>query len=226
MADRLGDDRLIIRSLLSPAFAWTMTANLEGVISITTRALEMSRKLGDRARERQCLTGLGWTYLEMHSLEMARRMCEQALAMSDVTDTHGEGICLINLTRIEISRRDLAAARRSLNKALAVSRRVRDIRTNWLAMSWAACLAAAAGNRQTAAMLFGASDAMTSKHQLRFEGGDQRFYDQHLQATRESMGEAAFSSQHALGAKLSEDEALGLAESTVPPCGINATRLT
>ncbi|WP_423224317.1 protein kinase domain-containing protein [Candidatus Amarolinea aalborgensis] len=125
LVEHLHDEARLCDALLAEA-DYSLQINLREVREPATRALQIAQRLGDPQREGHALACLSFDS-RMTDLEQGRQELEMAVArFREAGRLDKVAQCLHNLAMTFINLRDLAAAERTAEEALAVSRQVND----------------------------------------------------------------------------------------------------
>jgi tetratricopeptide (TPR) repeat protein len=121
---------------------------------VLEQALELSRVVGDRAREARVLSNLGGIAVHQADAAAAHTYLEQAVAIHrSLGEATLEVRCLNNLNALAISQGNFAAAQASVERAIALSRELGNRTEEANAVSHLACLAQHSGDYAVAQAL-------------------------------------------------------------------------
>ncbi len=125
LVEQLHDEARLCDALLAEA-DYNLQINLREVRKPATRALQIAQRLGDPQREGHALACLSFDS-RVTDLEQGRQELEMAVArFREAGRLDKVAQCLHNLAMTFINLRDLAAAERAAEEALAVSRQAHD----------------------------------------------------------------------------------------------------
>lgn len=175
-------------------------------------ALKINRELGERSQEAVVLSNLGVVAESRNDLETARQLYEAALAIQrEQDDRRSIAITLNNLGDLARTCGDFAAARRCQCESLSLGQQLGNKRNTAYVFESLAELAQAEGDCAWAAHLFGAAENLRTLLDMPLAPSERATYDQAYAATRQALGERAFTIAYQAGQKLTLDEAILLA---------------
>jgi tetratricopeptide (TPR) repeat protein len=122
LAQAAGHDGLLTLARIGLGRAQWRLGNYSASRELTEQALALSRELGDRHGEADCLSSLGNVESYLGDFSAARSLFIQALALSrELGDRHGEAGCLNSLGSVEVYQSNHSSARELLEQSLRVA---------------------------------------------------------------------------------------------------------
>jgi non-specific serine/threonine protein kinase len=180
-------------------------------------ALTLARGLGDAGHSLVAFTlvNLSQTVTLAGDHAYASALAEEGLALARATGyTMMAGVALLNLGRIAVGRRDPRRAGALLLEGLALFRDLGFQEKIAEALGGLAAAARAAGQRERAARLAGAAEAVRGVIGARLLSGHLS-YDRDLHIARAGVDEAVWAREFAEGRSLSLDEAVACASASI-----------
>jgi predicted ATPase/class 3 adenylate cyclase/Tfp pilus assembly protein PilF len=175
-------------------------------------ALVLARKEGDRREIAAALNNLAQFHRAVGALDTAEPLYEQVLTLArELGDTDSIAIALLNLAMVSIARDARENAREALLGALAVALETGSKPVGQSVLEVSAGLAAADGEWERAALLFGAAESQHALTGLSRDPADEAFLAPLIAKAREALGAAAFNSAESGGGTLSWDDAIAAA---------------
>jgi predicted ATPase/DNA-binding CsgD family transcriptional regulator len=207
--EQAGDRRAVVWTLYSLGSAAGQLGDQSRARSFHEEAVALGREVGNRpfmARSLWALSGIARDY--DHDLEGARRLGEEALALSrEAADPRPTAQALCGLAQTALAERDAAAARAYLAEAIEITRTTGDRLLLAYPLAPVARLAAAAGRPVAAARLLGAAEGARAGIGAAFNRTEQRSHAALLDDLRAALGDAPFAAARAAGRELSLDQA-------------------
>ncbi len=209
LARSLGDQMLVVEHLQYLGTLEGLVGQIATARPLLEEALAISRALGDRRGTAAVLGMLGTTLCEAGEYTAARAMLLEALPVAEAMgERRVVGRILQRLGDTAIAAGEFATAERWYRDGLAVMVSIGDRWFVAVVLDRLAGLAIALGQPQTAARLFGAAAALRDTLGMSRPIFNRGRYDLDFAATREALGEAAFSSAYLLGRTQNFDDAL------------------
>jgi tetratricopeptide (TPR) repeat protein len=177
-------------------------------------ALALSRQLADASQLSKALTGLAELHRAEGELDKAQPLHEEALGLSrERGDRAGIASSLVNLAGTSISRGLGDRARGMMREGFAIAEEIGSKRTGIALLESSIGLAAFFSEWESAARLYGATEALSREMGYQREPVDELFLAPLIRRTREALGAAAFAAAESAGRSLSYDEAIAEARS-------------
>jgi non-specific serine/threonine protein kinase len=177
-------------------------------------ALALSRQLADASQLSKALTGLAELHRAEGELDKAQPLHEEALGLSrERGDRAGIASSLVNLAGTSISRGLGDRARGMMREGFAIAEEIGSKRTGIALLESSIGLAAFFSEWESAARLYGATEALSREMGYQREPVDELFLAPLIRRTREALGAAAFAAAESTGRSLSYDEAIAEARS-------------
>ena len=208
---RLGDAPLTSQALGGMARV-ALRADIPEARRLAHEALEVSQAAGDEAGRSNAfhLLGVGAQvagdlpearHWMMQRLALVRSLGNQFLVASEAS----------NLSMVERQMGNLGAAEELAREALVVGRRIGDEFTKPFAVAGLAAIATERGDRERAATLLGAAEAMMEAQKMEWPPDERPHYEHMLAALPKTMGAAAFERARTRGRSMSSADAVALA---------------
>jgi predicted ATPase/DNA-binding SARP family transcriptional activator len=188
--------------------------------SIYEQMLNREREAGDQDGIGMALEHVGDVTHAQGEAEAARRFFEECVAArraSELSSLRGAGdgisIALYKLGYVLCDLGEVSEARAVLEQSLVLRRRLGE-HTGYIprVLEGFARLAAAEGQAERAARLFGAREAHREAHEGRRTPSQQAEWERRVAAVREQLGEAAFAAAWVAGRALLLEQALACAQ--------------
>jgi predicted ATPase/class 3 adenylate cyclase/Tfp pilus assembly protein PilF len=183
--------------------------------SLFQQSLTIRRELGDQWGIAVLLNNLGWVSQNHDALEAARSFYEESLAIwRDLGDNRNLAISLLNLALVAQQQNDHEQAALRYEESLVLFRELGD------RFGIAACLkelgglAIAQTRPERAARLYGAAHVLREMIGVPLPPADAAEYERCLAATRDQLGQDAFTAAWAEGCAMSLEEIMAFALET------------
>ena len=190
---------------------------LARAVPLLTTALRLFRDMNDRANASLALAHLGVVAWGAGDLDLAISRWQEALAIQlEVGDTWGASICLGYLGLAACDQGQFAHAGALLHQSLSLRWATRTQEEIALGIANFATLAAACGQHERAARLFGAAETARETIRLKLHEPERTTYANAVGVVREHLGQEAFASAWEAGHALSTEDALTAAMAMAP----------
>jgi non-specific serine/threonine protein kinase len=210
VAEDLGDRRAASRALQLLAFIALAQGDYDRAAARAGEALELSKALGDRsAWTAWVLSDQGMAAYGQGDLPRAEQVLEETLAVFRAfADPFGTALTLGYLGLVVCDRGDHAGSAARFAESLPLWQEMgnRENQAEWLA--GVAALAAARGEAERAARLFGAAEALRDTLAHAFTLPERAAFERGADAARVALGPSAFAAAEASGKALSHEQAL------------------
>lgn len=187
------------------------------------QSLAIKRELGDTAGIAATLLNLGIIADQEGHPTAARLYLEESLAIQRSLG-HGYRIAQVLFTLGALARRqgDLAAARAAVTECLTLQEQIGDRQGIWLALEEFAALANREGQPERAARLLGAAGAVRQSTGVVIQPVQRAGHEAVVAATRDALGEAAFTTAYRLGEAMPLAHAIAFALDDTGPTSSEA----
>jgi predicted ATPase/serine/threonine protein kinase len=186
--------------------------------------LALRRELGDKRLIANSLLNLGRTELARGEHVRATHLLEEGLALArELRDTWSMSLALVNLARIQLSGGAPDRAQELFLEALRLARDRGDKRIASECLQGLAATTADAGDGVRAARLLGAAESMLDTVGATMSALERSIDEQVGSVLRVRLGDVAWESERAAGARLDADEAIALGLSIAPEQGKRQT---
>ena len=205
----LENDERVAATLAQLGIAAEMEGSHEAARALQEESLAVRRRLGDRGGMASTLNNLGNLARGLGDLEAAARYYGESLALCRALGHRlGIGTLSINLALIQIDRAKPAQARALLAESAAIYADLGHARGLAWCLPAAASLAAADGNDDGAAELFGAAAAHLRSTGAILSPAERAAYASREDAVRSRVGSVRFGDAYERGRALTLDEAV------------------
>jgi predicted ATPase len=211
-ARQLGDDVLLIESLLAHALA--VGAAESG--PLYAEALACAERSGALITQITLHNNAGGDALEMGDIPGARAHFEAAIRAAEALGDSHLGMS-VNLGEVLRAEHDLHGARSTFEEVVRIARRTGDKHVLAGAIAGLACLAADLEDWHRAAMLHGIAQALTEQTGTPWEPFDERRRQESLDQARQALGGEQLQQAYTRGMTLRFDQAIDLALGGVLP---------
>ena len=200
-------DKVRIAAALQPlGLAYLAEKDFDSARERIEEALALVQGLGDKRNIASALNALAQLHRAQGNAPAAEPLYDDALALfREVGDHESVAVALLNLAMTFIERGAPEAARSACLEALEVVEQTGSRRTGQSVLEVAAGLAAARGDWQRAAQLYGAAEAQQAQSNLRRSPPDEAFLRPRIDETRRALGDKRFSEEEAAGRASSYD---------------------
>jgi non-specific serine/threonine protein kinase len=179
-------------------------------------ALELARKLGDRREIAAALNALGQVHRVDGKLDEAEPLYEDVLALTrELNDGESIAIALLNLAMVSIGRGAVARARAALLDVLTLNQEIKSRQVGQSVLEVSAGIAAARGDWENAARLFGVAEAQAAQTGLHRDPTDEAFLAPLIAKARSALGTDAFNKAESRGRLLSYEDAMAEAQASL-----------
>ena len=154
-------------------------------------ASELFERIGNRSRHATALANIAAIAAQRDDAAKAVTFGERAIEIQrDLQELDGLAVSLVNLTRVLLTLREEARARRTLGEALEIARRISYQMLLSYAVGAAAELAARTGDPETAARLVGAGAASFQTIGMPLPAEEAVEHDRTLERVEPALGRA------------------------------------
>jgi predicted ATPase/DNA-binding SARP family transcriptional activator len=180
--------------------------------------LANARRLGDHKLIGGALTNLGDFVFYRGDLEEAAKLQRQALAISELIGDRRMATCVLtNLGIVTCAQGDYGAAWQYHQRALSFAILVGERRAVAESLEEIAALESAAGRHDRAAQLLGAAQAIRDEINSPLQPASARRIQEAAGAAASALGDKRFSTLRAVGAEMSQGEAVDFARAAPEP---------
>ena len=212
LARELDEKNLIARSLGTLGIVKTQQGDLTQAKALAEESLMIAREMNDKPLITARLNDLGETARLQEDYESARKFYEEAAALARQRSAKiSISVPVLNLAMIACLQKDYKAALSFALEALKTCEELGDKVYTGLSLGIFAALAAAAGEVEKAAQLFGAMQAVYDAMGYKLEKADQIFLDRYTGEAREALGERGFEVAFREGQSMRLKKAIALA---------------
>ena len=178
--------------------------------------LELARQLGDRREIAAAMNGLAQVHRVDGKLDEAEPLYEDVLAIArELDDGESIAIALLNLAMVSIGRGVVARARAALLDVLTLNQEIKSRQVGQSVLEVSAGVAAARGDWENAARLFGVAEAQAAQTGLHRDPTDEAFLAPLIAKARSALGTDAFNDAESRGRLLSYEDAMGEAQASL-----------
>lgn len=218
----LGDERGALGPLVNLGNTVYQQGDYALARSLLEEGLAKSRTLGDTYVLATVLDSLGSVARAQGDVDGQRARYEESLAVSrELGDKLGVSLTLCNLGEVALDQGEHAAARAFFEEGLTLQRELGDQRGIAFFFDGFARLAAAEGDAQRAAQLYGAAEAVREAIRASLSEAERLQHEHKVAAVRAQLGETTFSGRWNEGRSLKPDEAMALAlRRSAPPASL------
>jgi tetratricopeptide (TPR) repeat protein len=172
-------------------------------------ALVLAREGGNKMEVAAAANGLAQFHRLAGQFDAAKPLYEEVLSLAlDIGDREIVAVAELNLAMVAITLDVRDDARQLLLHAIAIAKEERSMPTGQSAIEVTAGMAAAQGNWNLAARLFGAAEVQADATGLHRDPADEAFLAPLMLRARERLGEQAFAEAASAGRTLSFDAAI------------------
>jgi predicted ATPase len=212
LAREIDDKYLISRSLGGLGIVRFQQGDLIQAKALTEEALAIARELNDGIQISNKLNSLGEIARLQEDYETARKFYEEALTIAKKESAKTAiSISTLNLASVACFQGDYNAALSYALEGLKISEELGDKILTGNALEIFAALAAAAGEMEKAARLFGAAQAIYDAIGYKSEKADQIFFDRYTEEARAAMDDEALEAAFGEGKAMRLKKAIALA---------------
>ena len=189
VARELGNRQRIAAALQPLGMACLGQGNLAAARTHLEEALQAARGLDNRRDLAAAMNALGAFHRVRGDLDAARELYEQAVALfSTIGDHESRAIGMLNLAMVAIQRDSRAPARVILSEVIELSESVGLPRVGLCALEACAGFAAAGGDFERAARLYGVAEAQNGNTGLHRDPADEAFLQPLMEKSRGALG--------------------------------------
>jgi predicted ATPase/class 3 adenylate cyclase len=208
-ARRLGDDFLLAASLTGYLLCSDVIEPARSD-QLFAEAIACTERSGDELFSAFVHNNASVHALRAGDLASARTHLEKARAAMQATGSTGHHV-LVNLGWVLLQEGDLRGARARFEEGLRISRRIGERSGIAYATLGLACAAADLGDRDRAAELHGAAQAVQDRAAEPWQDPESGYRQENLDGVRAALGDEQFERAYARGMALGLDQALDLA---------------
>ncbi|HEX3061402.1 MAG TPA: tetratricopeptide repeat protein, partial [Usitatibacter sp.] len=189
VARELGNRQRIAAALQPLGMACLGQGNLAAARTHLEEALQAARGLDNRRDLAAAMNALGAFHRVRGDLDAARELYEQAVALfSTIGDHESRAIGMLNLAMVAIQRDSRAPARVILAEVIELSESVGLPRVGLCALEACAGFAAAGGDFERAARIYGVAEAQNGNTGLHRDPADEAFLQPLMEKSRGALG--------------------------------------
>lgn len=175
-------------------------------------SLAIKREIGDLSGVSISLNNLGNVAHQQEDFAAAKRFHEESLAIKQALgDRNGIASSLLNLANVAMRQDDNATARHYYQQSLHTRHELGDKNGMVICLDSFANLCLSERKPRQAAVLWGAAQALRDEIGSAVPASIQEGHNNHLEATREALGDAAFDDAYTHGHSLTLEQAIALA---------------
>ena len=195
IAREIGDEQRAAAVLQPLGLVLSATGDLAGARQCYDTAIALAQQIGDKREIAMALNNRAQLHQLERELDEALPLLERVLSLTrDLEDHENVALALLNLAMVEIGRGHQDRARRFLGEALAIAEQMGSRPVGQSVVEVCAGFAAACGEPEAAAYMFGAAQGQIARTGLQRSTADEAFLAPLIAKVRSELSENRFDS--------------------------------